>query len=100
MLVVHMHLYELVSQIYNLKLPPFFRRSSRRPAPNRLHCSVVKTLTSDHNVNDTNDTKELSSTTRKFAIAMSVAETESGEEDDLVRVPYSGPSGSTFRDYK
>ena len=37
---------------------------------------------------------------RVSSLAMSVAETEAGEEEGLVRVPYSGPSGSTFRDYK
>merc|ERR1712117_53435 len=46
------------------------------------------------------DRKTTSSNTRKIAIAMSVAEMEAGEVDDLIRVPFSGPSGSTFRDYK
>ena len=65
-------------------------------APNKFQFNF------NNNANDTNDSNddELSFTTSKFAIAMSVAETEAGEEEGLVRVPYSGPSGSTFRDYK
>ena len=66
----------------------------------QAHLPLSKEKTCENFNNNVNDTNEFPFTTRKFATAMSVAEAEAGEDDDLVRVPFSGPSGSTFRDYK
>ena len=79
-----------------LKLP--LPRSHSRPLSNFKPNNVFKVLNVKCRIAD--DRKKISSKTRKIAIAMSVAEMEAGEVDDLIRVPFSGPAGSTFRDYK
>ena len=71
--------------------------------PNRLLPTTTSFKVLNVKCRIADDRKKTSSHTRKIrkvAVAMSVAEMEAGEVDDLIRVPFSGPSGSTFRDYK
>ena len=95
---------QLLRQYFEITAPTQANLLLPLPLPNFKPNRLLPTTTSFKVLNVkcriADDRKTTSSNTRKIAIAMSVAEMEAGEVDDLIRVPFSGPSGSTFRDYK